>query len=57
MDIVRIAGREIGEKPKYSEMGALLPVIERFYAEPENEKAFQEWKAEREEQAHGRRIS
>lgn len=37
------------ERPDYGRLAAsLIPAIERFYAEPENERAFQEWKRERE---------
>ena len=37
------------ERPDYNRLAAsLIPAIERFYAEPENERAFQEWKRERE---------
>jgi aspartate-semialdehyde dehydrogenase len=37
------------ERPDYNRLAAsLIPAIERLYAEPENERAFQEWKRERE---------
>ena len=36
-------------KPDYREAAImLLPMIHRFYENPENEKAFQEWKKARE---------
>ena len=45
--------REVREKPKYSEMGALVPVIEKFFEDPEHQRDFREWKKDREAKAAG----
>ena len=40
--------RMTAEKPDYQTAALLLqPIIARFYADPENEKAYQEWKAKK----------
>lgn len=46
---MRIEAYRSGEQPDYMQLARrLLPKIRAFYQDPENEKAFQEWKAERE---------
>lgn len=46
-----VTGAMIRRKPEYrSGAGILLEAVERFFEDPENEKAFQEWKEEREAQ-------
>ena len=48
MDELRITARTVKEKPKYKKTAAaLLARCREFYQDPENEKAFQEWKAMR----------
>lgn len=45
---LRIYAAEAKTKPDYSRTApALLDRCRKFYQDPENEKAFQEWKAER----------
>ena len=47
---IRISARTAEEKPKYKKTAAAL--LERgrlFYQDPENERAYQEWKARKEE--------
>lgn len=46
---MRVTIRASGQRPKYDRMaGALLNRIREFYEDPENERAFREWKAARE---------
>ena len=46
-----VTGAMVRKKPEYrSGAGILLEAVERFFEDPENEKAFQEWKEEREAQ-------
>jgi hypothetical protein len=48
MDQLRINAREAKTKPNYRTHAAeLLNWCREFYQDPENEKAYQEWKAER----------
>ena len=51
---LRIEACMTGTKPDYR-TGAriLLPAIRRFYENPENEKAFQEWKKARDAAREG----
>ena len=43
-----ITAREARTEPKYSTMApALLKRCREFYQDPENERAYQEWKANR----------
>ena len=43
---MRITARKAEEKPNYQKTAAeLLKRCREFYQDPENEKAFQEWKA------------
>ena len=43
-----ITAERVKEKPKYSRTAAaLLERCREFYQDPENEKAFQEWKEQR----------
>jgi hypothetical protein len=45
---MKIIGRMVREKADLRTLaGSMLPRIEAFFRDPENEKAFQEWKAER----------
>ena len=46
MTEIRITARTSGKKPDYRKTAAaLLERCREFYQDPENEKAFQEWKA------------
>lgn len=46
MTQLAITAREAKDKPKYrTTAAALLARCREFYQDPENEKAFQEWKA------------
>ena len=46
MSEMRITARKAEEKPNYQKTAAeLLKRCREFYQDPENEKAFQEWKA------------
>ena len=46
MDDMRITARTAKETPKYRKTAAaLLERCRAFYADPENERAYQEWKA------------
>ena len=46
---LKIVARSAKEAPKYGAMAAaLLEECRRFYQDPENERAFQEWKARKE---------
>ena len=48
MTEITISARTCAEKPNYwKTAGALLERCREFYQDPENEKAFQEWKAQR----------
>ena len=48
MTEMRITARASGRKPDYKKTAAaLLERCRAFYQDPENEKAFLEWKAER----------
>ena len=50
MSKMSVTVRSCKEKPKYKKMAAeLLQRCREFYQDPENEKAFQEWKAARKE--------
>ena len=50
MTEMRVTGRPSGKKPNYKKTAAaLLERCREFYQDPENEKAFQEWKARKEE--------
>ena len=49
MTQLAITAREAKDKPKYRKTAAaLLTRCREFYQDPENEKAFQEWKAGKE---------
>lgn len=55
MNILQIEVVRCNEKPDYSKTASeLLKRCQDFYQDPENEKAFQEWLAEKN---HGRRCS
>lgn len=46
MTELRITAKESGQKPKYGKAAAaLLELCREFYQDPENERAYQEWKA------------
>ena len=48
MSEMSVTVRSCNEKPKYKKTAAeLLKRCREFYQDPENEKAFQEWKAQR----------
>ena len=48
MTELRITATESGQKPKYRKAAAaLLELCREFYKDQENERAYQEWKAER----------
>ena len=48
MTEIKISARTAAEKPNYRRTAAaLLERCREFYQDPENEKAFQEWKAQR----------
>lgn len=48
MNEMRITARSSGQAPKYDKAAsALLELCREFYQDPENERAFQEWQAER----------
>ena len=48
MTEIRITARASGKKPDYRKTAAaLLERCRAFYQDPENEKAFQEWKEKR----------
>lgn len=48
MSEMRITARSSGQAPKYDKAAsALLELCREFYQDPENVKAFEEWKAER----------
>ena len=45
---LRITARSSGKKPNYKKTAAaLLERCRAFYQDPENERAYQEWKANR----------
>ena len=47
---LRITARTVKDKPKYKKTAAaLLARCREFYQDPENERAYQEWKARKEE--------
>ena len=51
MKEMMITGRESGKKPNYKKTAAaLLERCREFYQDPENEKAYQAWKAEQDKQ-------
>ena len=51
MTELRMTVRSSGQKPKYDKAAAgLLELCREFYQDPENERAYQEWKARKEEQ-------
>lgn len=48
MTEITISARTCAEKPNYwKTAGALLERCREFYQNPDNEKAFQEWKAQK----------
>lgn len=48
---LRITARTVKDKPKYKKTAAaLLARCREFYKDPENERAYQEWKARKEGQ-------
>ena len=48
MALLQVSARTSGQKPNYDKTAAeLLKRCREFYQDPENEKAFQAWKAER----------
>ena len=48
MTELRITARSSGQAPKYDKAAsALLELCREFYQDPENERAYQEWQAER----------
>ena len=48
MTEMRITARASGKKPEYRKMAAaLLERCRAFYQDPENERAYQEWKEKR----------
>ena len=51
MTDMRITARTANEQPKYRKTAAaLLEACRLFYQDPENERAYQEWKARKEGQ-------
>jgi len=47
---MKVTARKCAEEPKYTKTAAaLLERCREFYRDPENEKAFQEWKAGKDE--------
>ena len=51
MDELKITARTAKDKPKYKKTAAaLLARCREFYQDPENERAYQEWKARKEGQ-------
>jgi cytochrome c-type biogenesis protein CcmE len=51
MTELRITARSSGKKPNYKKTAAqMLARCREFYQDPENERAYQEWKARKEEQ-------
>ena len=54
MTEIRISVRTAAEKPNYRRTAAaLLERCREFYQDPENEKAFLEWKAQKDAKAAG----
>lgn len=50
MSEMKVIARKCAEEPKYTKTAAaLLERCREFYRDPENEKAFQEWKAGKDE--------
>lgn len=48
MSEMQITARSSGQAPKYDKAAsALLELCREFYQDPENERAYQEWQAER----------
>ena len=48
MSEMRITARSSGQATKYDKAAsALLELCREFYQDPENERAYQEWQAER----------
>ena len=48
MTELRITARSSGQAPKYDKAdSALLELCREFYQNPENERAYQEWKVKR----------
>lgn len=48
MNEMRITARSSGQAPKYDKAAsALLELCREFYQDPENERAYQEWKEKR----------
>ena len=57
MDDMRITARTAKETPKYRKTAAaLLERCRAFYADPENERAYQEWKARKDGQHEKRTV-
>ena len=51
MTELQITARAVKDKPKYKKTAAaLLARCREFYQDPENERAYQEWKARKEGQ-------
>ena len=49
MTEIRISAKSSGKKPDYKKTAAaLLEKCRSFYQDPENEREFREWKAQRE---------
>ena len=49
MNDLKITARTAKEKPKYKKTAAaMLERCREFYQDPENERAYQEWKARKE---------
>ena len=54
MTELQITARSSGKKPNYKKTAAqMLARCREFYQDPENERAYQEWKARKEEE-HGK---
>lgn len=52
MTEMRVTVRESGKEPNFKKTAAeLLQRCREFYQDPENEKAFQEWKAQKDAKA------
>lgn len=57
MEQLKIAAREATTKPNYRKTAAeLLQRCREFYQDPENERAFQEWKARKDGQNEKKAI-
>ena len=52
MTELQMTVRDSGQRPKYDRAAAgLLELCREFYKDPENERAYQEWKAGRDAKA------